>query len=279
MLTVDDVTVRYADAAEDAVTHVSMSAGLGEWVALVGPNGAGKSSLLRAIACLEHFAGTVAIDGERTNSLSHRRRARLLAYVAQQPELPAGMSALEYTLLGRTPHIGYFGVESPADRRLCAALLDRLGVGPLAGRTLPTLSGGEVQRVVLARALAQRAPVLLLDEPTSALDIEGRVEALELVDELRGEYGLTVVSVMHDLTLAAQFADRLVLLSSGRVAAVGSATDVLTESTMIRTFGRHVQVLTGADGRPIVVPARTRRAATVSAAASGAVALAAEPRP
>jgi iron complex transport system ATP-binding protein len=261
MLALDSVTVRYPGSAVDAVLDVSLTADRSEWMTLVGPNGAGKSSLLRAIAHLERYTGSVHVGGERTSGLSHRHLARLVAYVPQQPEMPAGMTALEYTMLGRTPHIGYFGVESAADRRQSAELLDRLGVGALAGRVLPTLSGGERQRVVLARALAQQAPVLLLDEPTSALDIGNRVEALELVDELRAEFGLTVVSVMHDLTLAAQFADRLVLLADGRIAATGSADEVLTEPVLTAVFGANVRVLPGSDGRPIVVPTRLVRAA------------------
>jgi iron complex transport system ATP-binding protein len=178
--------------------------------------------------------------------------------VPQQPELPAGMGVLEYTLLGRTPHIGYFGVESEEDRAVCADVLDRLDLAPLAGRALATLSGGELQRVVLARALAQDAPVLLLDEPTSALDLGRRVDALELVDELRRERGLTVLSAMHDLTLAAQFADRLILLSDGRIVAAGTPADVLDEEVLGACFGGRVRVIVDDDGDLLVVPQRTR---------------------
>jgi iron complex transport system ATP-binding protein len=181
-----------------------------------------------------------------------------VAYVPQQPELPAGMSVLEYALLGRTPHIGYFGVESDFDRRHCVELLDRLGLSGLADRHLSTLSGGELQRVVLARALAQDAPVLLLDEPTSALDLGRRVDALELVDELRRERGLTVLSAMHDLTLAAQFADRLILLSNGRLIASGTPAEVLDERVLSECFGGRVRVIHDEDGGLLVVPQRSR---------------------
>jgi iron complex transport system ATP-binding protein len=257
MLGLERVTVRYG--ASVAVCEVTESADNGGWVGLIGANGAGKSSLLRAAAQLVSYEGAIRVAGETMGRLSPRRRAGLVAYVPQQPELPAGMSAIDYTLLGRTPHIGYFGVESAHDREVCAEVLDRIGVAGLADRHLSTLSGGELQRVVLARALAQDAPVLLLDEPTSALDLGRRVDALELVDELRRERGLTVLSAMHDLTLAAQFADRLLLMSAGRVVAAGAPTDVLDEQLLSACFGGRVRVLTDDEGQLLVVPQRTRR--------------------
>ena len=160
--------------------------------------------------------------------------ARLVAYVPQQPELPPEMTVGHYVLLGRTPHIGYFGFETRSDRAVCAELLRSLDLAVMADRRLWTLSGGELQRLVLARALAQQAPVLLLDEPTSALDLGRRVDALELVDGLRHDRGLTVLSAMHDLTLAGQFADRLILLGEGRAVAAGKPDEVLTEETLAR---------------------------------------------
>jgi iron complex transport system ATP-binding protein len=250
------VTVRYDETV--AVRDVSVSATPGEWIGVIGANGAGKSSLLRAVAHLVPFGGAVRIGGESVARLSRRRRAQLVAYVPQKPELPAGMSVLDYTLLGRTPHISYFGVESAGDRRQCADLLDQLRLADLAERHLSTLSGGELQRVVLARALAQDAPVLLLDEPTSALDLGRRVDALELVDELRRTRDLTVLSAMHDLTLAAQFADRLVLVSAGGVVASGQPADVLREDLLSTCFGARVRVLTDEDGGLLVVPHRSR---------------------
>jgi iron complex transport system ATP-binding protein len=259
LLALDRVTVRYGGAV--AVDEVSETVRPGEWVGLLGPNGAGKSSLLRAVANLVPYRGRVDVGHEPAARLSRRRRAQLVAYVPQQPELPAGMSALEYTLLGRTPHIGYFGVESEHDRLIAAQALAELGLADLADRQLATLSGGELQRVVLARALAQEASVLLLDEPTSALDLGRRVDALEAVDALRRERGLTVLSAMHDLTLAAQFADRLVLLSRGRVVASGPPASVLDETQLSQCFGARVRVLVDDDGELLVVPQRTPSAA------------------
>ena len=258
-LELDRISVRYADTL--AVHELSTAIAGGEWVGVIGPNGAGKSTLLRAVADLVPHDGVVRIGGASTIGMSRRHRAQLVAYVPQQPELPAAMPVVEYTLLGRTPHIGYFGVESAADRRLCMRVLDHLGLAGLAERHLGTLSGGELQRVVLARALAQEAPVLLLDEPTSALDLGRRVDALELVDDLRRSRGLTVLSAMHDLTLAAQFADRLLLLSAGGVVASGTPTEVLDEQLLSTCFGVRVRVLTDADGELLVVPQRSRQRA------------------
>jgi iron complex transport system ATP-binding protein len=250
----DRVTVRYDGVP--AVTGAGFSVGAGEWVALVGPNGAGKSSLLRAATGLVAHDGTIRVGDRPAKSLSWRERARCVAFVPQQPELPAAMPVLDYVLLGRTPHIGYLGRESANDLRIAESVLDRLGLTRFAARQLGTLSGGEIQRTVLARALAQEAPVLLLDEPTSALDLGRRVEALELVDEVRRERGLTVLSVLHDLTLAAQFADRLVLLVCGEVRTVGPPESVLDPDVLAESFGAHVRVITGADGRLVVVPYR-----------------------
>jgi iron complex transport system ATP-binding protein len=250
----DRVSVAYD--GRRAVREVTVSVGPGEWVGLIGANGAGKTTLLRAVAGLVDFEGSVLIAGRPTAALGRRQRARSVAYVPQSPELPADMSVLDYTLLGRTPHISYLAVESSSDVAQCHRLLARLGLTPLGGRLLSTLSGGERQRVVLARALAQEAPVLIMDEPTSALDLSHRVEALEIVDALRREWGLTVVSALHDLTLAGQFADRLLLLSGGGVAAVGSPADVLREDILESAFGGSVRVIRADDGELVVAPTR-----------------------
>ena len=255
MVELDSVSVRFDGRA--AVDRVTAAVGRGEWVGLIGANGAGKTTLLRALVGLVEHEGEVRIGGKPTAAMGRRQRARSVAYVPQAPELPADMSVFDYCLLGRTPHIGYLAVESDADLAHCARLLDRLELAALSPRHLATLSGGERQRVVLARALAQEAPVLLMDEPTSALDLAHRVEALEIVDELRREWGLTVVSAMHDLTLAGQFADRLLLLSGGAVAAFGAPTEVLDERVLGDAFACPVRIIRTDDGELVVVPRRT----------------------
>ena len=230
----------------------------GEWVTVIGPNGAGKSTLLRAIGGLVPFAGSVALFGTPLARLRRRQRARLVATVVQAPVVPPGMAVLDYVLLGRTPYIPPLGRESAADVAAAEQVLDRLDLAGLAGRQLATLSGGERQRVFLARALAQGATLLLLDEPTTALDIGHQQEVLELVDQLRRAHGLTVVATMHDLSVAGEYADRLLLLGDGRVVAAGRAEQVLTEELIARHYRATVRIIAGERG-PLVLPVRTRR--------------------
>ncbi len=254
MISLNAVRVSYGQVtALDGVTETVAD---GEWLGVIGPNGAGKTTLLRAAARLTDFSGHIAVCGQQVTRMPRRRLARLIAYVPQQPQLPPDMIVADYVLLGRTPHIGYLRVETDSDRAICAALLDRMALSDMAGLPLRTLSGGELQRLVLSRALAQEAPVLLLDEPTSALDLGRRVDALELIDELRAERSLTVLSAVHDLTLAGQFADRLLLLDHGRVAAAGSPASVLREDVLARHFGAGVQVLRTAGGDIAVISGR-----------------------
>lgn len=249
------ITVSYNGTP--VLREISMAVGAGEMVAVIGPNGSGKTTLLRAVAgMLSPRSGEVAIEGHPVAGLSRREAARLVAMVPQDPVIPLGMTALEYTLLGRTPYIGYWAAESAEDRRLAAEALDRLGAGGLAGRPIDRLSGGERQRVVLARALAQDSHALLLDEPTTALDIGHQQTVLELVDGLRRERGTAVLGAFHDLTLAAQYADRMVLLVEGRIAAEGRPGEVLDPALLSRFSGARVTVLEGPGGEPIVVPLR-----------------------
>jgi iron complex transport system ATP-binding protein len=256
VITIDGVTVRYGSRCALGALHERVEAG--EWVALIGSNGAGKTTLLRALAGLVRYEGEIWFADARASSLTPKRMATMAAYVPQQPELPPDMAVGHYMLLGRTPHISYFGIETAHDRRVCSELLDALDLAGMAQRPLSSLSGGELQRLVLARALAQEAPILLLDEPTSALDLGRRVEALELVDTLRHQRDLTVVSAMHDLTLAGQFADRLLLLDGGRAVACGKPDEVLVEETLGSYFGAAVRVLRSDEGDLVVVPQRGR---------------------
>jgi iron complex transport system ATP-binding protein len=167
------------------------------------------------------------------------------------------MTVAEYVLLGRTPHLGRLARESAGDRDAATRTLERLDLLDHSERPLGTLSGGERQRVVVARALAQEASIVLLDEPTAALDIGHQQQALELLDTLRSESELTLVAAMHDLTLAAQYADRMILLDEGRVAADGSPAEVLTEESIARHYDASIRVVL-VDDRLAVVPARGR---------------------
>jgi iron complex transport system ATP-binding protein len=240
---VDDVDVVVAD---------------GEWLALIGPNGAGKTTLLRALARLVPYVGEITLDGRASTELARAELARLVAVVSQEPSTPPWMTVAEYVLLGRTPHLGPLAKEGARDRDAAARALGRLDLLPLADRRLGTLSGGEKQRVVVARALAQEARIVLLDEPTAALDIGHQQQALELLDGLRAESRLTLVAAMHDLTLAAQYADRMVLLDAGRVVADGSPAEVLTEAVIARHYGASIDVVPVGD-RLAVVPRRSSR--------------------
>ncbi len=234
---------------------VDLDVAAGEWVTVIGPNGAGKSTLLRAVGGLLPDAGSISLFGTPSGRLRRRERARLVATVAQSPVVPPGMAVLDYVLLGRTPYISMLGRESAADLAVVDETLAALDLSGFADRRLETLSGGERQRVFLARALAQGAPLLLLDEPTSALDIGHQQEVLELVDRLRRDRGLSVLASMHDLSVAGEYAERLVLLDGGRVAAVGTPREVLTADLLARYYRARVRVIPGERG-PLVVPIR-----------------------
>ncbi len=187
--------------------------------------------------------------------LTRGELARLVAVVPQEPSTPPWMTVAEYVLLGRMPHLGPLAKEGARDREAAARALARLDLLPFTERRLGTLSGGEKQRVVVARALAQEAPVVLLDEPTAALDIGHQQQALELLDGLRADSGLTLVTAMHDLTLAAQYADRMLLLDVGRVVADGPPADVLTEAMIAERYGAAIDVVSVGD-RIAIVPRR-----------------------
>ena len=234
----------------------SMTVASGSWVGLIGPNGAGKSSLLRAVAGLVKYSGDIVVDGSSLSLRSRSRRASLVAYVPQEPILPDEMTGREYVMLGRTPHIGYFGHPTKGDRAMVDDVIGRLGLDEIAPRHLGVLSGGERQRLVIARALSTEAPILLLDEPTSALDIGHQQQAFELVERLRREHGLTVISAMHDLTLAGMYSDRLALLHEGIVVADGLIEDVLSAETLAEFYGVRVTVHCEDDGTVVVVPRR-----------------------
>jgi iron complex transport system ATP-binding protein len=252
MIEVRDLSVRLGST--DALRGISFTAERGSWVSLIGPNGAGKTTAIRALCGLVSYGGEVLIDGVEARARGRRELARICAFVPQLPETPPELTVSEYVLLGRTPHLGYFGAEGDEDRLAAHRALERLELLQFAQRSLATLSGGELQRVVLARALAQEAPILLLDEPTTALDLGRQQQVLELVDDLRSD-DLTVVSTMHDLTLAGQYADRLVLLDLGAVVAEGSAEDVLSVPNLKSYYGASVRVLEE-EGRVFVLPLR-----------------------
>ncbi|MGB7859816.1 MAG: ABC transporter ATP-binding protein [Acidimicrobiia bacterium] len=249
MIRWDAVEVLYGSTK--VLGPVSLQVEHGQWIGLIGPNGAGKSTLLKTALGAVDFEGSVVFSDPQ------RRRGLDIAWMPQRPLLPNEMTVTDYVLLGRTPHIGYLGSESGEDLEAVDLALAKLEMIPFAMRPLGTLSGGEAQKIVLARALAQEAPVLLLDEPTASLDIGHALDVLEVVDELRRAEALTVVTAVHDLTLAGRFADRLVLLGGGVIRGDGPPDEVLVEDLLRTHYGHNVRVIEDRDG-PTVVPMRTR---------------------
>jgi len=225
------------------VSDVGLDVPTGGWLCIIGPNGAGKTTLVHAIAGLLHHTGSVRMWGRLLETRGRRERARTVALVPQLPAIPESFTVEQYVLLGRTPHLGPLASEGARDLEAVATALERLDLGWAASRRLDSLSGGELRRAVLARAIAQEAPLLLLDEPTTGLDIAQQLRVLELVDELRRAAGLTVVSTMHDLTLAGRFAHRFALLSGGRLVAEGPRSEVLLPHVIAEHYGARVGVI------------------------------------
>jgi iron complex transport system ATP-binding protein len=206
----------------------------GEMIGLVGPNGSGKSTLLRTLyRSLKPWAGQVTIDERDVWAMSARDSARTTAVVAQERHDEFEFRVLDVVAMGRNPHKGMLDRDTPDDRRIIADALIRVGMEGFEERLFATLSGGEKQRVLVARALAQQSQVLILDEPTNHLDIRAQLELLELVSGLR----VTTVAALHDLNLAAAYCDRIVVVAGGRVAAAGTPAEVLTPALLGEVFG------------------------------------------
>ena len=221
---------------------MSTSVDEGQFVGLVGPNGAGKTTLLRTInGALTPEEGTVRVAGQDVATLDSRSTSRLVATVPQSTAVAFDFPVRHVVAMGRTPHVGRFGTRTEADREAVDAAMDRTAVADLADRPVTEVSGGERQRVFLARALAQDTPVLLLDEPTSDLDVNHQVRTLNLVSDLVAE-GRTAVAAIHDLDLAARYCDELRLLYDGRVQAAGPPESVLTDATVEAAFGARATV-------------------------------------
>ena len=251
LFVVNEVGVRIEDVP--ILSDVSLSVNTGEWVSIVGPNGAGKTTLLSVMAGLQKASGSLSIDGRNITDLTLRERARLLAYVPQHPEIPPGMTVNSYVLLGRTPHLPFLGMEGSRDFRLVEQVLEQFDLSSMGQRTLESLSGGELQRCHLARAIAQATPIVFLDEPTTALDLGHQQQALDRIRLLREEHQVTVVMTMHDLTLASQYSDRIILMSKGRIAVEGKPAEVLDPIRLSELYGAQVKVLQ-VDDHLVVVP-------------------------
>ncbi|MBP2404420.1 ABC transporter ATP-binding protein [Streptomyces syringium] len=229
---IEDLSVEIAGAR--LVTDIALRADSGQFVGLVGPNGSGKSTLLRCVyRALRPAAGSVRLGGDDLHALSPREGARRLAALPQESASEFDFTVGEIVAMGRLPHQSAAGRVTAADTEVCADVLERVGATHLADRGFLTLSGGEKQRVLIARALAQQPKVLVLDEPTNHLDIAQQLEVLALV---RGS-GLTVLAALHDLNLAATHCDALYVIADGRIVASGPPHDVLTAELLADVFG------------------------------------------
>lgn len=254
MLEIRSLSLAYADRI--VLKDVSLNIHPGEILALVGPNGAGKSTLIRGVSGIHPpCSGAVIVDGRDLTRMSEMQRARYLAVVPQARLLPAAYSVYEAVLLGRTPYLNWLGRAGAHDHAMVRLALERTDLLELAERRIGELSGGEQQRVLLARALAQDTPILLLDEPTTHLDLQHQSNFLNLVRRMALEKQLMVLMVLHDLNLAGLYADRVALLANGSVVAIGAPGEVITAKNLTSVYHVPVNVIPHPDyGTPLVLP-------------------------
>jgi ABC-type cobalamin/Fe3+-siderophores transport system ATPase subunit len=254
----ENLTARYPGAAEDALTRITLQVRSGELLALAGPNGCGKTTLIRcASGVLAPRSGFVQCHGQPRpmHSLPPEKRARLAAVVPQMAALPQGYSVAEAVMLGRISFHGWFGPETAADREAVHSALAAVGLETVSGKPVEILSGGTAQRVLIARALAQEASILLMDEPTAHLDIRHQIETLTLLRRFARERGHAVVAAMHDLNLVARFADRVALLSDGVLAGCAAPEKILTAEILSPLFRHPMRVIPHPlHGYPLVLP-------------------------
>jgi cobalamin transport system ATP-binding protein len=259
-LSVRDLKFRYGHqhGLEDVLRGISFDVGQGEILGVLGPNASGKTTLLKNLAGqLKPISGDVSLDGRSVAELPERERARKIAYVPQSEEPFLDFSVEQTVLMGRAPYIGAWGFEGSQDRAKAREAMERTDTWRLRNRGLGEISGGERQRAILARSLAQEAKILLLDEPTSHLDVRYQKEVLDLCASLNRERDLTVVMTLHDLNLAALYASRLILLKEGLVTRIGTPAETITEETIASVFGVPMKVVTDPKSKlPSCIPIR-----------------------
>lgn len=244
-----DVCFSYDDT--DVLHDVRLDITAGSFTGVIGKNGAGKTTLFRLLTGEFHpHRGTVALAGRALPSYAARARAKLIAVVPQNEDMVFPFTVRSMVLLGRGPHLGYFGYETQADLTAAEHAMEQAGVAKFAARKVTDLSGGELHRVLIARALAQETPILLLDEPNAHLDLRHQVELFELLSRLHTE-GRTILCITHDLNLAAKYCKRLIMLDDGRTVADGAPHEVITEQRLERHFGVRTRV-TMEDGTPSI---------------------------
>ncbi|MEV7692077.1 ABC transporter ATP-binding protein [Microbacterium sp. NPDC089189] len=253
-LVVDDVSLAYGDRV--IVESLALTVPAGRITTIVGANACGKSTLLKSMArLLTPSSGAVLLDGKAIHRQPTRQVARTLGLLPQSPIAPDGIAVSDLVSRGRHPHQGALARWTRDDDDAVAHALDATGTAHLADRPVDELSGGQRQRVWIAMALAQQTDILLLDEPTTFLDISHQIDVLDLLTDLNRERGTTIVMVLHDLNLAARYADHLVAMAHGRMLAAGSSAEVLTEDTVRTVFGLDSRVVADPlTGRPMVIP-------------------------
>jgi iron complex transport system ATP-binding protein len=241
MLNIKNLSVSYN--GREILHNVSFDVRNGEVLTLIGPNGAGKSTLIRAISGVIESHGEIQTDGKNFHAMNPMQRARYVAVVPQAISLPPAFSVWETVLMGRTPYLGFLGNASNHDEEIARQALTRVNALSFSERRVGELSGGEQQRILLARALCQSTPILLLDEPTSHLDLQYQVNLLELIRELAKENNLAVLIALHDLNLAARYADRVALMVAGNIKAIGAPKEVLQPDLIADAYCLPVQVV------------------------------------
>lgn len=253
-LKAEALSLGYRDSL--VIRDLSLTVPAGKNTAILGPNGCGKSTLLRGLGrLLRPRSGRVLLAGRDIHAMNTRALARQLAILPQAPLAPEGVSVGELVRRGRTPWRGLLTPWSRADAQGCAAALEAVAMTDLANRPLAELSGGQRQRAWLALVLAQEAPILLLDEPTTFLDLTHQLEVLALLRTLNREQGTTVISVLHDLNLAARFSDHIILFGKDGLVAEGAPETVVSEGNLKRAFGLDARVQPDPEtGRPMVIP-------------------------
>lgn len=247
MITIKNLTVRYGDFY--ALDHISLDIPRGSWTCVVGPNGAGKTTLLKSLLGHKPYDGSIVVDGQEIY-----KNLRNVAFVPQRPEIPIGMDVSEYVMLGRARLDGW-GRESRVSRQLVHDVLEKMTLSGMRHQLVSQLSGGEMQRVLIARAMVQQPDFLILDEPTSALDLHHQISTLDHIEEMQ-KSGTTIVSTMHDITLGAMYAERIIIMQKGKVLLDGPSDSVIHSGELKLAFEDRISIHTLDNGRPVIIATR-----------------------